>query len=90
VGKATGLRLNGRGVGFPVPVGQEFSFLYPVHAGSGVHPASYPAVTVGSFSAREADHSPPAYSEVKNMWMDSFTDHPREKGAFVNVQDGTH
>jgi hypothetical protein len=47
--------------GVRVPVGQEFSFLHVVQAGSGAHPASYPMGTGGSFLAgkaagRKGDH----------------------------------
>jgi hypothetical protein len=43
-----------------------------VQTGSGAHPASYPMGTGGSFPGgkarpgRDADHSPPSSSEVKN------------------------
>jgi hypothetical protein len=45
-----------------------------------VHPASYQMVTRGPFSedktaVREADHSPPSSTEVKNAW--SYTSTPR-------------
>jgi hypothetical protein len=49
-----------------------FSLRHRVQTGSGVHPASYPMGTRGSFpgdkAEREADHSPPSNAEVKNMW----------------------
>jgi hypothetical protein len=50
------------------------NFLYVVHFGSGVHPASYP-MGKGALSPgikrlwREADHSPPTSAEVKKMWI---------------------
>jgi hypothetical protein len=47
---ATGYGLDGRGVGVGVPVGEEFSLLHVVQAGSGAHPASYPMGTGDSFS----------------------------------------
>jgi hypothetical protein len=58
------------GVRFPSGV-RDFSILYSVQIGSGVHPASYPIFTRGSspevnLPGREADHSPPASDEVKN------------------------
>jgi hypothetical protein len=63
----TGYRMN-----------NEFSLLHVVQTGSGVHPASYP-MGIGSFSSkvkrpgREADHSPPATTKVKKMWIYTST-----------------
>jgi hypothetical protein len=75
---ATGYRLDNRGVGVRVLVGSEFSLLHLVQTGSGVHPASYPMGTGSSFPrvkqpGPEADHSPPASSEVKNVWIYTST-----------------
>jgi hypothetical protein len=58
--------------------GQEFTVLYVVQTGSGVHPASYAMGTAGSSTVikrprREADYSPPASAEVKNMWIYTST-----------------
>jgi hypothetical protein len=57
-------------VRFPAGAGN-FSFHHRVQNGSGTHPASYPMGTRGFFpgdkaAAREADHSPPSSTEVKN------------------------
>jgi hypothetical protein len=46
--------------------GKDFSVLYSIQTGSGVHPTSYKMGTWGSFPAREADQSPPTNTEVKN------------------------
>jgi hypothetical protein len=54
VGIATGYGPDDQEVGVPVPVGQEFSFLYVVHTDSGVHPASYAMSTRGSFPGSKA------------------------------------
>jgi hypothetical protein len=49
---------------------KNFVLLYVVQTGSGAHPASYPSIP-GAFSmrvkssVREADHSPPTSTEVK-------------------------
>jgi len=64
----------GRTAGVRFPVGARrlfFSHRYRVQTGSGTHPASYPVGAGGSFPeikrpGREADHSPPSSSEVKN------------------------
>jgi hypothetical protein len=53
-GIATGYGLDGRGVGFRVPVGQRFSPLHIVDASSGAHPASYPMGAGGSFPGVKA------------------------------------
>jgi hypothetical protein len=50
--------------------GKYFSLQHRFQNGSGVHPASYPMGTSGSFpgvkaAGREADHSPPSRAEVK-------------------------
>jgi hypothetical protein len=62
------------GLEFESLYGQEFSLLYVVQTGSGVHLTSYPMGTGGSFPGvklpgREADYSPPASAEVKKMWI---------------------
>jgi hypothetical protein len=54
------------------------NFLHVVQTGSGVHPTSYPMGTGGSSPAikwpgREADHSSPASTEVKIMWIYTYT-----------------
>jgi hypothetical protein len=56
-----------------------FLFRHRVQPGSGAHPASYPAATEGSFPGvkrlgREANHSPPSSTEIKNAW--SYTSIP--------------
>jgi hypothetical protein len=73
VGIALGYRLDDRGsrVAFPEGAGN-FSLHHRVQNGSGVHPASYPVATRGSFlevkrSGHEADHSPPSSGEVKEL-----------------------
>jgi hypothetical protein len=53
-----------------------FSLHHRVQNGSGVHPASYPTGTRGSFPGgkgpgREADHSPPSSAEVKE-WVELY------------------
>jgi hypothetical protein len=51
---------------------EDFSSSSCVQTGSGVHPASYPMGTGGSFPGgkarprRDSDHSPPSSAEVKN------------------------
>jgi hypothetical protein len=71
VGTALGYGLDDRGsrVRFSAVAGN-FSLHHRVQNGSGVHPASYPIGTSGSFpggkaAGREADHSPPSSAEVK-------------------------
>jgi len=65
--------------GFYSEHGQEFIFLHHrVQTSTGVHPASYPMGTVGSFpegkeSERQAYYSLPSSVAVKNMWSYSFT-----------------
>jgi hypothetical protein len=54
VGIATGYGLDDQGVGVRVLVGQDFSILYVVETGSGVHPPSYPIGTGGSFPGSKA------------------------------------
>jgi hypothetical protein len=59
------------GSDFETRQGQEFSLLYVVQTGSGVHPTSYPMDTGGYLYSgikrpgREADHSPPTSAEIK-------------------------
>jgi hypothetical protein len=71
VGIALGYGLDDRGSGVRFPAGAEnFSVNHRVQNGSGAHPASYPMGTRGSFlgvkrPGREADHSPPYSSEIK-------------------------
>jgi hypothetical protein len=60
-------------------VAGNFSLHHCVHNGSGVHPASYPIDTTGSFpwgkaAGPKADHSLPSSAEVKNAW--SYTSTP--------------
>jgi hypothetical protein len=78
VGIATGYVLDERGVEVRVPVRSRISLLRAVQAVSGVHPASYPMVTEGSFPGVErpdceADHSTPASAQVKKVWMYTST-----------------
>jgi hypothetical protein len=68
---ATGYGLDGRVFGVRVPV-ESRNFC----SGSEAHPSSYPKGTGGGGSppgvkrqGREADHSPPASTEVKKMWI---------------------
>jgi hypothetical protein len=54
--------------------GRVKNFLHVVQTGSGVHPTSYPmAIAVLSLGVKrpghEADHSPPASTEVKKIWI---------------------
>jgi hypothetical protein len=71
VGIALGYGLDDRGSRVRFPAGAGNFFLHHrVQNGSGVHPASYPVGTRGSFPGvkrpgREADHSPPSSAEVK-------------------------
>jgi hypothetical protein len=58
--------------------GQEFPLLHIIQTGSGVNPTSFP-VGIGALSlevkrpGREADYSPPASAEAKNMWIYTST-----------------
>jgi hypothetical protein len=54
VGIATGYGLDDRGVGVRDQLGQNFYLLHAVQTGSGVHPASYPVGTGGSFFGSKA------------------------------------
>jgi hypothetical protein len=71
VGIALGYGLDDRGsrVRFPAGAGN-FSLHHRVQNGSGAHPASYP-MGIGALSlgakrpGREADHSPPSSTDVK-------------------------
>jgi hypothetical protein len=81
VGIALGYGLDDRGsrVRFPAGAGN-FSLHHRIQNGAGVHPASYPMGTRGSFPGvkrpgREADHSPSSRAEVKNAW--SYTSTPQ-------------
>jgi hypothetical protein len=71
VGIALGYRLDGRGSRFRFMAGAgNFSLHHRVQNGSEAHPASYPMGTRGFFpggkaAGREADHSPPSSTEVK-------------------------
>jgi hypothetical protein len=64
--------LDDRAIEVRSPTGTDFSSSPCVQTGSGVHPASYPMGTGGSFPGgkarpgRDADHSPPSSAEVKN------------------------
>jgi hypothetical protein len=77
---ALGYGLDDRGSRIRFPVGaRNFSLHHRVQNGSGVHPASYPMGTGGSFlriklPRREADQSLPFSAEVKNAW--SYTSTP--------------
>jgi hypothetical protein len=77
VGIATAHGLHGRGGRSSSP-GRVKNFLHVVQTKSGVHPASYPMRTGGSFPGikrpgHETDHSPPASAEIKKMWIYTFT-----------------
>jgi hypothetical protein len=70
----TGYGLDDRSsrVRFPAGAGN-FSLHHRVQNASGAYPVSYPMGTRSSFPGvkrpgREADHSPPSNSEVKNAW----------------------
>jgi hypothetical protein len=71
VGIALGYRLDDQGSSVHFLVGAEnFSLHHCVQKGSGAHPASYPMSTRAlslevKQPGREADHSPPSSSEVK-------------------------
>jgi hypothetical protein len=54
VGIATAYGLSDLGVGVRVPVELEFSLFHIVQTGSGVHPASCPMGTGGSFLRSKA------------------------------------
>jgi hypothetical protein len=54
VGIATGSGWTTEGSELETRQGQEFSLLYVVQTGSGVHPTSYPIVTGGSFPRGKA------------------------------------
>jgi hypothetical protein len=61
---------------------KNFSLPQIVQTGSRVHPTSYPKGTRSLSQGvkrpgREADHSPPASAEVKNMWIYTSTSTPR-------------
>jgi hypothetical protein len=65
--------LDDRAIGVRSPVGaKDFSTIPCVQTGSGAHPASCPLGTGGPFPGgkarpgRDADHSPPSNTEVKN------------------------
>jgi hypothetical protein len=71
VGIATGYWLDDRGSSLDRY--KVLSLFQVIQTGSGAHPASYPMGTGGSFLEvkrleHEADHSPPASAEVKNIW----------------------
>jgi hypothetical protein len=56
----------------------DFSVLHTIQTGPGVHPASYPMGTGGSFPEvkrprREADHTAPTSAEGKKMWIYTST-----------------
>jgi hypothetical protein len=80
VGIAIGYELDDRGVGVRVPVGSRMfsSPRRPDHFGSTQPPIQW---VPGAFSpgvkrpGREADHSPPANAELKNIWIYTST-HP--------------
>jgi hypothetical protein len=71
VDRVTGYGLEDRRV-------KEFSLLHVLQTGSGVHPTSYAMGTGAHYPGvkwlgREADHSPPASAEIKEMWIYSLT-----------------
>jgi hypothetical protein len=76
VGVARGYRLDDRGFRIQFSAGAEnFSLHHRVQNGSAAHPVSFPmgsgpgALTLRlKRTGREADHSPPSSSEVKNAW----------------------
>jgi hypothetical protein len=95
VGIALGCGLDDRGsrVRFPARAGN-LSLHHSVQNGSGAHPASYPMGTRGSFPGakqpeREADHSPPTSSEVKE-WVELYLHSPNTppwRGAQLQHRD---
>jgi hypothetical protein len=78
IGIALGYGTDGRG--FRVPSGAgKFSLHHRVQSDFGVHPASYPVGTRGSFPGmkrpgRETDHSLQPSTKFKNVW--SYTSIP--------------
>jgi hypothetical protein len=64
--------LDDRAIEVRSPTGADFPSSPCVQTGSGVHPASYPIGTGGSFPGskarpgRDDDHSAPSSAEVKN------------------------
>jgi hypothetical protein len=83
-----GLDDRGSRVRFPAGAGN-FSLHHCVHNSSGVHPASYPMGTRGSFSGGKAAgawscHSPPSSAEVKNRWNYTSTTPIRLHGVVLS------
>jgi hypothetical protein len=70
-GKATGYRLNDRGVGIQVPVGVRI-FTY-VQTSSGVTQPPIERVPGVKRPGREADHSTSASAEVRKIWIYTTT-----------------
>jgi hypothetical protein len=90
---SAGLRSGWSGVRGPAWAGN-FSLHNRVQTGSRAHPASYPMVTRDSFPGvqrpgREADHSPPCSSEVKNAWSYTSTPPVRLHGVVLSWSAGT-
>jgi hypothetical protein len=79
------------GVRFPAGAGN-FSLQHHVQTGSGAHPVSYPlsngALSLGvKRPGREAGHSPPSTSEVKEcveLYLHS-TNTPSWRGAYLST-----
>jgi hypothetical protein len=81
VGIAPGYGLDDRGSRVSFPAGdRNFSLHHRGQNGSGVHPASYPGGTRGSFRGvkrpgGEADYPPPSSAEVKE-WVELYLHSP--------------
>jgi hypothetical protein len=75
----TGYGLDDQGVGSSSPAGgKNFHFSMSTRPALGVHPASYPIGTGGSFPGvkrpgPEADKSPPTSTEIKKIWICTST-----------------
>jgi hypothetical protein len=63
--------------------GRISSLPYSSKIGSGVHPASYPMGTRGSFPARKADHSPQSCAEFQIVWRYTSTPPVRLHGVVI-------
>jgi hypothetical protein len=64
----SGSMATGCGLKFESRYGWDISPLHVVQTGSGTHPP-IPMDNTGSFTGREADHSPPTSAEIKNKWI---------------------
>jgi hypothetical protein len=69
-----------------------FSLLHRIQTESEAYPASYPMGTGGAISlgvkrpGREADHSPPSSTDVKNAWRYTSTPNTSpSRGAWLST-----